>query len=43
VRLLLAVVFVAALFAVLAPAAPVPKHLMKDQPVYYYPAPARAW
>jgi hypothetical protein len=38
VRRLLAVLLVLAFVAVVAPAAPVPKHLMKNQgPVYYYP------
>jgi hypothetical protein len=37
VRSLLAVLLVPALFAALAPAAPVPKHLMKDRPTYYFP------
>lgn len=43
-RRLLAVILVAVSFAVLAPAAPVPKHLMKNRPVYYFPVtPGATW
>jgi hypothetical protein len=41
---LFAVVLTSAFFALVAPAAPVPKHLMKGGPVYYFPTtPGAKW
>jgi hypothetical protein len=44
VRWFLSVLLAAAFFALFAPAAPVPKHLMRAGPVYYYPTtPGTKW